>query len=244
MADPVYISRIYRSVKGGLRIERKSRIKGSVPNNGNIQVSEFSERSRQNLAWVCSQSNPAMVSMITLTYQKSPNNGKDAKYDLKVFLNSVRRNLPDVKYIWFMEFQRRGAIHYHVLLSERVQPTVYSRLSAIWSKIAIGRGGNSRHIKWFNSRRRDKFWQDEKKVGGLARYGLKYALKLDQKICPQKISNCGRYWGCSRGLVKETVLIQDYKGLLPDGIMSAIADDYAHQRNPKITQTSGLTYIY
>lgn len=244
MADPVYISRIYQSGMGGLRIERKSRMKGVVPNNGNAKIQEFSEQSRQKLAWVCSQCSPPMVSMITLTYQRSPNDGKQAKYDLKIFLNAIRRMLPDSKYIWFMEFQKRGAVHYHVLLSEKVDKSIYGKLSRVWVRIAVDRGGNKRHIAWFNSRRRGQFWQNEKKEGGFARYGLKYALKIHQKTVPLHYQNCGRFWGASRGLVQEDVLIEDYKGLLPDGIMSTIADDYAHQRNKNIVSTSGLTYVY
>lgn len=244
MADPVYVSRIYQSSVGGIRIERKSRVKGSVTNNGNVAISEFSEQSRQRLAWVCSQSSYPMVSMITLTYHRMTMDGKQCKADLKIFLNAVRRTLPSAKYIWFMEFQRRGAIHYHVLLSVPVDRQKWVRLGRCWSNIVIRRGGSPKFVRWFNGRRRGKFWEDERKPGGLARYGLKYALKTKQKDCPKGLLNCGRFWGASRGLVVEETLLVDYKGLLPDGIMQTWADDYAMQRNPTISDTRYLTYIY
>lgn len=244
MADPVYISRIYQSSAGGIRIERKSRVKSHITNNGDVAISKFSERSRQKLAWVCSQSSYPMVSMITLTYHRMTMDGRACKSDLNTFLTAVRRILPNTKYIWFMEFQKRGAIHYHVLLSVPVDRQKWVRLSRCWSTIAIKRGGSPKFVRWFNGRKRGRFWEDERKEGGLTRYGLKYALKMEQKDCPKGLLNCGRFWGASRGLVEESVIIQDYKGLLPDGIMSTIADDYAHQRNKDIADTSGLTYVY
>jgi len=244
MAEPIYVSRIYKSEVGGLRIERKSRVKSSVVNNGNVKIHEFSDRSRQNLAWICSQAQPPMVSMITLTYQICPRTGIVAKNNLKIFLNAVRRNLPGAKYIWFMEFQKRGAIHFHVLLSVPVDKKIWKRLARTWSDLAIARGGSSRHIRWFNSAKRGKFWENERKPGGLARYGLKYALKMEQKLCPLHFVDCGRFWGASRGLVKEECIISDYKGLLPDGIMQTVADDFAMQRNPKIYSTERLKYIF
>jgi hypothetical protein len=42
------------------------------------------------------------------------------------------------------------------------------------------------------------FWENEKKPGGLGRYGVKYATKSFQKDVPFYFSLVGRFWGASR----------------------------------------------
>ncbi len=54
-------------------------------------------------------------SFITLTYAENMTNVKQAKKDLNFYIRNVRKKFPDFKYIAIPEFQKRGAIHFHLL---------------------------------------------------------------------------------------------------------------------------------
>lgn len=114
-----------------------------------------------------------------------------------------------MRYIWFMEFQSRGAPHFHIILDmpnpgngerlevashwvETIQPLEWSycRLS---DKEELMVRETARYLNF-----RDKFWENEKTPGGLARYGIKYATKLAQKEVPEWFRLTGRFWGSSK----------------------------------------------
>lgn len=59
--------------------------------------------------------NKDLISFITLTYAINMQNIKDSKKQLNQFFKEIRKDVPDIKYIYVMEFQERGAIHYHIL---------------------------------------------------------------------------------------------------------------------------------
>jgi hypothetical protein len=52
---------------------------------------------------------------ITLTYKKNMQDIEASNENLKKFLQKMKRRQKDFKYVWVMEFQKRGAIHYHML---------------------------------------------------------------------------------------------------------------------------------
>ncbi|GAH86880.1 unnamed protein product, partial [marine sediment metagenome] len=55
--------------------------------------------------------------MVTLTYPAVfPKNGKVVKKHLNVMLKWLKYRLPAKNYLWFFEWQRRGAPHVHILL--------------------------------------------------------------------------------------------------------------------------------
>lgn len=55
------------------------------------------------------------VIFITLTYPREFPTGKEAKKHLKAFLERVRRRFPRASGFWRLEFQKRGAPHFHLL---------------------------------------------------------------------------------------------------------------------------------
>jgi len=211
MTKPVYfVKKLVRAKRGGFRVVIGSNLKTPpYPNRQRVrgEVREFSADSRARLNWVATQADVEWKSMITLTYAKHyPKKFKDFKADLNYFLVAMRRRLVPVKYLWFMEFQSRGAVHFHILLTKPPVRAHWEYLSPKWCGCVIGWGGKAEWARWFNSFNRGKFWIEADKPGGLARYASKYALKIDQKKLPDSITGAGRFWGCSRGLVSEEVI--------------------------------------
>lgn len=140
------------------------------------------------------------------------------KVDLNKFLIYLKRSLGRFEYVWFLEFQRRGAPHFHILLTLQGPGRCERELVAeIWSKIAepldlaytgisspYGRKnavmGISTRDNVFKQHRRQRTWEALRSEEGAARYALKYALKAHQKSVPAGYRDVGRFWGASRGV--------------------------------------------
>lgn len=80
------------------------------------KIRRFSPNSRRRLLRFMARLKMAKVraTFMTLTYRGYPSNA-EAKAHLKAFLQHIRRNYPSASVVWRLEFQERGAIHYHFL---------------------------------------------------------------------------------------------------------------------------------
>ena len=58
---------------------------------------------------------------ITLTYAKNMTDIKKARKDLEYFITNIKKVKKDFSYICVPEFQKRGAIHYHLLTNLSLQ---------------------------------------------------------------------------------------------------------------------------
>lgn len=167
------------------------------------QITEFSEASRRRLAFVAQNTSVRFRQMITLTYPKDyPSDGKTVKRHLNRFLTWLRRDTGGCSYLWFLEFQKRGAPHIHIVFD-----TAYSRrnadgygqfrirVSTTWYRI-VG-SGDSKHLAAGTRTERIR------KPDGAARYATKYAFKMRQKTVPEGYRNVGRFWGASRDVKPE-----------------------------------------
>jgi hypothetical protein len=136
--------------------------------------------------------------MMTLTYPRDyPSDGKTVKGHLNDFLLWLRKDIGRFSYLWFLEFQRRGAPHFHILIdrdfrSHGVLSALRFRVSAEWYRI-VG-SGDSKHLA--AGTRVEKIRKKE----GARRYCVKYAQKMKQKVVPKEYVNVGRFWGASRNV--------------------------------------------
>ncbi len=218
----VYLHSVRYTSAGGALCVYKSNIEPEAHRRGiRGNISELSVASRQKLAFVASNANCDWLSMITLTYGADyPRNGTQSKRDLNVFLTRVRKIMPGIKYLWFMEFQKRGAVHYHILLSEPFNTDNNEILTELWIRLAqayCSTETDEQNVRKFNEHKRNgvyDFWQNATSKRGLSHYAVKYATKTEQKQIPLNYRDCGRFWGASRGLVEyteeELILGQQY----------------------------------
>jgi len=82
------------------------------------KISDFSAQSRGRLFDLFARLNLRQpVTFITLTYLSEDNTCETAKAHLRAFIKRLYRRFPGhrMSYVWRMEFQTRGAIHFHVL---------------------------------------------------------------------------------------------------------------------------------
>ncbi len=156
------------------------------------EVTHFSRRSRQRLAFVASNTDVMFTSMLTLTYPKEfPNDGESVKRNLHNFLRALRRKVTGLSVLWFLEFQRRGAPHIHIMLrGVRVWRTMQRWVSETWYRICGT--GDPKHLRAGTRLERVR------SPYGARNYCVKYAHKMKQKNVPVNYRNVGRFWGHSR----------------------------------------------
>jgi hypothetical protein len=179
------------------------------------KVTEFSYRSRKKMAFVAKNSGVEWLSMVTITYPKEySSDGKKVKRDLNRILTAMRQKFAGIKYLWFLEFQRRGAPHFHILTDYQVPEPLHewkrkgrhSRnyvgnidlhnwLSRRWYKIAGH--GDEKHLKAGSS------WEVLIDADAGAKYAAKYAGKMEQKSVPEEYQDVGRFWATGYGVKAE-----------------------------------------
>lgn len=164
------------------------------------EVKEFSWRSQRNLLRAVYNAGCEFKAWICLTYPAEfPRDGVVVKGHLHELLDEVGKKVAGVEYLWCMEFQERGAPHFHVLVSEWI-PKLW--LSRSWFRI-VG-SGDPKHL-----RAGTKVQRVESREGAgqdMASVLKRYSAKKAQKVVPETFGRVGRFWGCSYGLVpKETV---------------------------------------
>jgi hypothetical protein len=96
----------------------------------------------------------------------------------------------DIKFTWVLEFQSRGAPHYHLIVSDFIHK--YD-LSQVWYRI-VG-SEDEKHLKAGTK------IEAIKSKAHLCGYLSNYINKLDQKTPPTGFENVGRFWGASRNLL-------------------------------------------
>jgi hypothetical protein len=135
---------------------------------------------------------PVYSVMATLTYPgEYPGDGREVKRHLDCFVKRAFRYVdhespPEPKSIfWFLEFQRRGAPHFHLFLNFSIP---WQAVAQWWYEI-VG-SGDDRHLQ--AGTRIEALYHGRY---GTIGYATKYAAKLEQKEIPQNFVNCGRFWG-------------------------------------------------
>lgn len=181
--------------KSDVRVIRKG---GSASGNTAQReaITEFSYASRQRLAFVAANTTAKFYTLLTLTYPAEfPTDGAIVKKHLHTFLVWHRRKC-STTFLWFLEFQKRGAPHIHILSGYKL-PASYSDKEIAYYEIRLA---------WYNivgsespsHLQAGTRTETLRKADGAARYAVKYACKMRQKLVPVVYRNVGRFWGHSK----------------------------------------------
>jgi len=133
------------------------------------------------------------TAMVTLTYPFCfPTNGPETKEHLRRFIQELKRRCPESEKerfscFWFMEFQSRGAPHYHLFITYLPEK---SWVSKTWYNICNTE--DERHL-----RAGTKTEVLRRGRAGTISYASKYAAKQEQKVVPEGFEKVGRFWGIS-----------------------------------------------
>lgn len=207
--NPIVRMHVYQN--GCVVLERENQLKYKPPSTPRQKVQRFSSTSRARLALVAKETSIEFLSMATLTYGVNfPHSGIVVKNHLHKMLARMATAWGKFDYLWFFEFQKRGAPHVH-LLCNLEPPTTEDRVhfSRLWADDIL----DLRHwrysrlkdqkvltdrevVRWFHQR--PKQWEEIRHPDGAARYCVKYACKTIQKSPPTWFYDVGRFWGHTR----------------------------------------------
>jgi len=154
------------------------------------EITELSRASLSRLAFVAHNTAVQFDTLTTLTYPAVyESDGRRVKAQLYAWLKWARRNCQVSSYLWALEFQRRGAPHFHIFTAGG---------SLVKSKLAV-----STEWYWIVASEDEKHLRAGTRVERLrrpdaaGRYAAKYASKPYQKAVPPDYRNVGRFWGNS-----------------------------------------------
>lgn len=173
----------------------------------------LSAKSIKKLAFYAQNTEVVFVNFITLTYPSSyPTSGKEVKRHLNTFLSWLRSANKGLEYLWFLEFQKRGAPHFHIMVNVDMIDKK-REVSIRWYETV--QSGDIKHLKAGTNTQRIRL------VDGAARYAAKYASKQYQKVVPNEYKDVGRFWGCSTGVPPKPVQRYDIRGMTGEQIQDA-----------------------
>ncbi len=187
-------------------------------------ITEFTDKSRYRLLHTVKNVACDFGTMVTLTYPADwSKDGKTVKLHLRAFLKRLLRKWPGIQGVWFLEFQKRGAPHFHLLLSlklwdlgkliekkrnhkgkgQKVFRTVkiyQELLSSWWFEIV-----NSGDVKHLRAGCAVEVIEEEQ---GALRYAACHAAKPHQKKVPADYQDVGRFWGVIGGVKASCIEVQ------------------------------------
>jgi len=185
-----YISRIRRGtievdnvdVKVKFQLER---VRRSTSSSIRKEITEFSHKSRNRLIYKA-RNMGQIEGFNTLTYHENwvGLSGEDCKRHLSNLRKRLLRKYPDIMGLWFFEFQKRGAPHFHILTSTAI-PSDW--LKSAWN--AIVDPDNEQHLEHGADA------QILRKRHAAGSYAAKYSGKNEQKQVPENFEKVGRFWG-------------------------------------------------
>lgn len=188
------------------------------------KVDSFSKKSRQRLRFTAANSDQPLVSQFCLTYHENiPTDGRTCKRHLDILLKFLRRQIQGLAYLWVLEFQKRGAPHFHLFLSIPPDRELQGKLASRWRQIT---GETEKHERFHAHEDNWISWEM-----GSGAYLCKYLDKAAQKDVPDNFQDVGRFWGCTRGMVTVHDVID----------AATVADQDAHQTPQVDPQTGEIT---
>lgn len=210
-------------------LERPSLLDGCRSAGGERgKITELSAASLARLRLVAVNTETEWQSIATLTYPADfPGDGEAVKADVNAILTRLRERHPGLRYLWFLEFQKRGAPHLHILLGVDLgtrlarlcvrrgvaimhNPDETDWLRRAWTRTIGHRGIVTEHAIRVT-------WEKINDPDGGAKYAAKYATKPEQKLVPEAFQNVGRFWASDRRtgkllFVEHKVRVDDLEG--------------------------------
>jgi len=193
-------------------VTRRGGAMASIVRGDRRPIKELSRRARARLAFVALATPVEFSSLMTITYPAAaPLDGKAVKHNLTQFLKRFTRDY-GAEYLWVLEFQKRGAPHFHIA----TDIAAITAIDRVWLALnwieCLGYGKspfNSSGLdldemaeveKIFAVHSYERAWEDIRAVDGARHYMVKEAVKTKQKLVPSAYQDVGRFWGCSRAV--------------------------------------------
>ncbi len=158
-------------------------------------IKGFSRASRRRLLYRVAECGDALPIFVTLTYGASwPDNPVVWKRHLDTWWKRVKREDSTLGAIWKLEFQKRGAPHFHLLVYRKDKGRPFLEMTWVAHSWAAVTGDESpEHV------RAGTRVEAIRSVRGAMFYASKYLAKSDGPSPDPACLHAGRVWGCLSG---------------------------------------------
>lgn len=175
-------------VQGGLLQVKTRSLNTPLKRHASVRrpIRSFTRKSRLAMLRMVSRLSERPALFITLTYRQNMQDHVAAKRHLDLALRWLKRYLPNSAMLWRMEYQRRGAIHFHIIAFDAYALPL-QRFTEYWQKLT---GDDSYpDVKFVQAGRRR-----------LLAYVAKYVAKSSDDSGLDNVTNSeipwvGRFWG-------------------------------------------------
>ena len=170
-----------------VRLQTTSTTPKYSPKSIRGKVTVFSRKSRRRLleffARTAHTNTPRVF--LTLTYPSNMNDAATGKAHLRAFLERVRRRYPKASAIWRIEYQKRGAVHFHLVFFN-LPYWKADTIRLVWGEI-IGEDNPRIKIETIRTKRGTTYYVSKyiAKVGNAALVSLSFL----------PYSHAGNHWG-------------------------------------------------
>jgi len=176
--------------RGGSLVSTRHAKAGSFKQQGGGtrgKITTFSKASRRRLMQTIAKlRRNAYPTFVTLTYPAEwPSDPTEWKRHLKVFRLRLGRKFPGVCFIWRLEFQKRGAPHYHLLVWGAPYGKLLEWVSLAWYQVVDS--GDEKHLRAGTRVERIRSFKQ------VMRYASKELGKVSQVV--NEYHGVGRWWG-------------------------------------------------
>lgn len=151
------------------------------------KVSVFSRKSRKRLLEKLARTKDTKMPRIflTLTYQSNMTDPQKGKHHLRAFLERVRRLFPKASAFWRLEFQKRGAVHFHFIFFN-LPYWKADDIRKVWSEI-IDEDNPRIEIETCRSKRKSTYY--------VSKYMAKPSRDALVSLSNAPYPHVGRHWG-------------------------------------------------
>jgi hypothetical protein len=209
-ATPVEVSKVEIGLMDAKTSSNFQNCNSATPRGLRGKITKLSNASRSRLI-SAARNRIRFHGMVTLTYPDASYSldGCDFMGDGRMVKEHLRRfrqwlTYRDIAGLWFLEFQKRGAPHYHFFLSRPLSDQEAKKARAYWFKL-VGSGNPDHLIRGCKS-------ETLRKPYAAGMYAAKYSSKHEQKEVPEAYQEVGRFWG-TFGIDSETLYIQAEGGI-------------------------------
>jgi len=165
---------------------------------------------------------------LTLTFAENITSLREAHAHWQIFIRRLRKMLGNVKYLCVIEFQKRGAVHYHVLFFDmRAKRGLKKSIEEMWGKGFV-KFKNVRalekieYLGLYLAKYLQKDVMDARLIGEKAFFGSKNLTKVeryrDENFCAEMLLredlSCAKmevYTSAHFGVIKKITLKENYE---------------------------------
>ena len=154
------------------------------------EIFEFTRESRKRMIEELHKVKFESTLFVTLTYpDEFPRDWERYKKHLRAFRSRVERRFGKVRAFWRLEYQKRGAPHYHLLYFD--PPFIPKEwVSRAWYEIV--KSGDERHL---HAGTNVQYITGQEDIPLVAFYVGKYVAKEAERVEDNERGNTGRHWG-------------------------------------------------